>query len=74
MAEIDIGKLWQQACDEATSTHQPQDIFAGLVLEEAAKMCDRRFLDRAEEGFPREAASARALANTIRTIAEGLKP
>ena len=44
---------------------------AGIVLEEAAKVCDEKYNTHAANGFPREASTARALAAAIRALAKG---
>ena len=40
MKHSDVGPLWQHACDQATHEVQAQEIFAALVLEKAAEVCD----------------------------------
>jgi len=46
---------------------------AGIVLEEAAKVCDEKYNTHAANGFPREASTARALAAAIRALAKGVE-
>lgn len=53
-----------------SATSQPSEAeIRRKALEEAAKVCDAKFNVRAEGGFPREASTARALAEEIRALA-----
>lgn len=65
MKREDIGKLWQQACKEATPEVHALDGFAALVLEKAAQVCDVT----PPEPFRPSIEAAHAL----RQMAKGLK-
>ena len=70
---IDVEAMYREAklpkyMRDTDSGREALGRLVAAALEEAARVCDAKFAQRSEGGFPREASTARKLGEEIRAL------